>query len=623
MINLDDLRERREWAVFTHRDWKRRSWVSDLIAKNEWHVVWGDDTISNEEPLVENLYLEALEDKAATAASIKPRLLVSPTRGTRADRAELNAQKRRRAFNTFLQRSNFETKLTRWYLDWWQHGAMYAMPFTDFNATERYVTILRMDPRQAYPLTHDSNDNLTSIFFSRNRRFADLEQEWGHTHPALVALRKRRERRNVKSGTPIEEIWWYDNRHMAVALYEDNIPEFASQYRYVSPLRTSAIQEPAIYEWLLPPTEHKLSTCPVVETKRHSADGEYRGALDVMIPTLRLAQNLAARQLDDIELQIFAPVVIEGVINEEDYGPGAKLIGDGTGRARVEYSRPPMAFDASQKIAQALEATRNVGKYPMQRQGEFGASIASAKGVNAVMGTFNTEIAWAQRDITVHTQNMLARAAEFDEAWCPGSKRIDGFDEGEMYDETYNPKTLWQGDYRCYVTFGGGLGMDQQGFLLTLSTARNMEGLAMRSFMTKSGLVDNALAEERELVLEKLVNGYLDYAQQQASEGGNPIPLYEIATAVDDDKSTVRAAIIDVIKKAQAGVPTSGPPESQAGALDPVSAARAMSTGGVPGGGGELGAMGPPSLGPSAAGLLPPGALANIGAELGPGGTAA
>lgn len=78
MLNVDTLAELREWATLHHRDWKRRSWTTDLIARNEWSVVWDDLTVAQEEPLVENIFLEALEDKAAQAASLMPRILVSP-----------------------------------------------------------------------------------------------------------------------------------------------------------------------------------------------------------------------------------------------------------------------------------------------------------------------------------------------------------------------------------------------------------------------------------------------------------------------------------------------------------------------------------------------------------------
>jgi len=64
---IDELRSLREEALFDHRDWKRRSWTSDLIARNEWSTVWDDLSTEASEALVENVYVEALEDKAASA----------------------------------------------------------------------------------------------------------------------------------------------------------------------------------------------------------------------------------------------------------------------------------------------------------------------------------------------------------------------------------------------------------------------------------------------------------------------------------------------------------------------------------------------------------------------------
>ncbi len=150
--------------------------------------------------------------------------------------------------------------------------------------------------------------------------------------------------------------------------------------------------------WLSPLEEHGLSRCPVVEDKRPTHDGEYRGALDVMLPQLRVAQNLMARVLDDVEFQVAAPVIMEGIDNPEDWGPHAILESDGSGTTKAEFVRQPINFEANQHIKEQLDSARRVGKFPQQRTGEAGASIVSAKGTQALMGSYNSEMAQAQRD---------------------------------------------------------------------------------------------------------------------------------------------------------------------------------------------------------------------------------
>ena len=96
-LTLDELRQAREIAVHTHRRWKARINLSDNIAAGDWEIAWPDDAVEPSDPLVENIYSEALEDKVYTAGVVLPRLFVQPAAGTRSDRGERNAQKRRRA----------------------------------------------------------------------------------------------------------------------------------------------------------------------------------------------------------------------------------------------------------------------------------------------------------------------------------------------------------------------------------------------------------------------------------------------------------------------------------------------------------------------------------------------
>ena len=63
--DLDDLVEARREAINSHQAWKQRSLTSDLIIQQKWSTVWPDLTAGLEAPTVENIYLEAQEDKAA------------------------------------------------------------------------------------------------------------------------------------------------------------------------------------------------------------------------------------------------------------------------------------------------------------------------------------------------------------------------------------------------------------------------------------------------------------------------------------------------------------------------------------------------------------------------------
>ena len=601
-----DLVDAHYWALQVHRDWKARSRVNDLIASGQWHVVWNDLTGEEFDPLVENVYVEALEDKAFSAASLVPQIFVGPSTGTRKDRGEIQAQNKRKVFLSYMQASNYDRLRVKWLLDYYEHGAAYGFPWADWREEVRQPYFLRADPRHAYPLAHDSSDNLAAVFFAKQRRMIDVASEWGIDHPGLQELRRFRGAQRIDEESVVEELWYFDQERQGVAMYQASATELnASRYRYQNPeADLTALGSQAF--WLAPMEPHGLSRCPVVEDKRATHDGEYRGALDPMIPQLRVAQNLMARVLDDVEFQTGAPVVMENIDNPEDWGPHAVLEGDGQGSPRAEFVRQPVNFEANQHIQAQLEAARRVGKFPQQRTGEAGASIVSAKGTQALMGSYNSEMAQSQRDAADMLRQLLTVTAEYDVVWCDTRKKVLGFDEGESFDLSYTPSKLFKDDdFRVVVTFGGGLGLEQSQYMVQLATARNMGGMARRTFMQKSGLVENALREEDEIFLEELTAGFLAFAMQQA-EQGNVQPLMKAAEAVDSEDETSRQAILQAIKEIYA-IPAggSGMPGPAPGQGDPMLQAASLEAGGIPGSAEGLQPGGMPGIGPELQKALP------------------
>ena len=602
----------RENALNRHRDWKLRSQTADLIIQGKWSTVWADLKVTEGDPTVENVYLEALEDKAASAGAIAPVLDVAPTRGTRNDKAETDAQKRRRAFVSFVADSDLEANQVEWIMDWLMHGAMFGMPWS-LPEDPAHPFLIHLDPRFVYPVSHDSRGVLSSALSIRSRTVADLRADYPD-NPALSRIIGRwQEMGNPQTlNRDVEELWYYDKEVWGVALVDASKDQMGA-FRYVSPL-SIAPQGGVMTEWLIPPTEHKLDECPIVERKKKTGDAQYRGALDAMIPQLKQAHNLTAQLLLDVTRNIFAPMVATGIANLEEIGPDAILEDDGTATAKIEYPRPGVNFEALQHVASQMVAARNVGAFPQQRSGDFGASIASAKGVNAVMGQYNTQQGWAQRDLAGFYQAALGRLANYDEKWCGGErKEIAGQDEGEKYTDKYDPAKFWQGDYRVFVGFHGE-GFDKQSYATQLAMQRNMGAMALRTLMRKSGDVDNVLQEERDIALEFRDMG-LQQALMQQVAAGNLQPLQEYSELLDDDKETVRSAASKTIANMQA-VPTQGPgagggaPGVTGNPGDVVGAERSAASGGVPEVGGDL------------AGLLPEG-LGRAVSEVAPGGTAA
>ena len=586
------------WSVAKHSDWKRRSRVSDLMVQGKWNVIWQDLTVAEHDPLVENLYAEALEDKAAAAASIVPFIEVAPTRGTRDDRAERDAQLRRRVFISLMQDSCLEEKQQAFYFDWFQHGLCAAVPWVNWNVTPREPFLIRMDPRYVFPVAFDSNDRCSACLIIKYRRVVDLENDPVASEYALPMLRRSVESKSKRLPEAVQEIWWMDQTEWGLA-YGYSPDMDGNLFRYVSPMNRPG--QGAELHWAVRPHEHRLDGCPAVLKLRRSPDGEIRGALDQMIPNLRVAQNVMARLLEQLERNTYAPDMIEGVRNPEDFGPGQLLIGTGDGTMRYQSASKPMNIEALQQVGLQTQFARGAGAFPQQRSGEFGASIASAKAVSSAMGSYSVQQGWSQRDIALFYRSGLSRLANFDEIWCPGRKEVTGWDEGEIYTDRYDPSTFWKQDYRLEVGFHN-LGLDEHNYLIRLGVAKNMGGLARRSFMRKSGLVDNPLSEEREMALEQVTDAFQALMFQQASSG-NPDPLMRFAREIDGDQTSARAAAMKVIKELYT-VPEKGQP-GQPGMPNPSQVTQMVSSleqGGIPGQAEHL-----PELSGALASILPAG----------------
>lgn len=599
-----DLPQVHQWAIDRHRDWKQRSTITDAVATGKWAKLWKAVAPGADDPLIENVYLEALEDKAASAASLQPSIHVAASLGTRNDRAEKEAAKKRKVFVSYSQRSDMEKLAEQLYLDWFQHGAMFVVPWTVWSDKVRFPFFIRQDARHAFPLAHDSQGKLSAIMFVKQRRMVDIEQEWGADNPAVRAMNSARNGIHGRDPSEtVEEVWYYDSDRWGVAVYDGSItPDRNGTWRYRDPGIPSAGGGTAF--WVAELEDHGLGRCPVRERKRSSVDGEYRGALDSVVPQLKIAHQLMDAVLDDVAQQIGAPVILNNIVNPEDFGPNAVLEGDGNGAASAEALRMPVNFEANQHITNLIEQSRRLAKHPQQRSGEAGASIVSAKGSNALMGSFNAEMAQAQRDYAKLFEEILSVTAAFDVAYCDTRKQIMGFDDGEAFSDTYTPSTVFKNDdYRVRVSFGGGLGMEMQSYNVQLATMRNMDSMSKRRFMQMTNLIENPLNEEREIALENIADGFLAHVMEQAASG-NMQPLWTLAQNIDGDKYTAREAIFKSIQESLA-VPAGGggTPGPEAGPGDPLLQNRSMMSGGIPGM--AEGQPGPPSIGAELRQLLP------------------
>ena len=555
-ITIPGLIERRSVALDINRNSKLRQTRAHRILRDEFTLVWPNLTTTDGEPAVENIFLEAAEDKAATAASILPVFSVPPRKGTRADRAEGAAALARRVFVTLTQRSRLDAQHVGFYLDWFVHGVTAAMPWKDRTDPHGFPYVVRVEPRNFYPISWGPRGELTEGLIIRRRSLSELVREYGADNPGLLTLGARTQGRFAAL---YEEIWWADETSWGIAVaFEPGVTNGDFTYRRPSQVGYSQVQ----MEWLVAPHPHLLKGCPIVAQAAISADGEIRGKLDAMLPGLKSAHQLQSEANLNLLRSMHAPPLVQNVENEEDWGPDAILKGvRGPDEARVVYPRPPVDYAAYAQVDRFLNSARGAGAFPQQRSGEPGASIISNVGIGALQGSYNAQQAWAQTDMARYYTELAARLANFDEAYCGGvTKQIDGFDEGEAFSDSYDPAKFWRGDYRVNVSFHA-VGVNAAQNVLNLGAAARMGMISMRTAMRKSGLVPNPVAEENDMALEKVTDSFysmLEFKLQQGDDG----PLTRYFELLDDDKETARSAMTKVMaeqKQQAAAAPQQAP----------------------------------------------------------------
>ena len=625
-LTLDDVRAAKDWGVNYHAAWKQQIRVNDAIAADQWSVIWDDGENEPMSPLVQNVYKGALEDKINTAGAGIPSIFVPPPPGTSADRGERLAQKRKRVYQSYWDRSDMPKMLKKLFRDWFHTGAGFMIPWTEFYdrdsqltpTAERAPYFMHLDPRQAYPLAHDNRDRLVKILFTRQRRVASLKVEYGENHPAFTEFSTYRTVKGMDDSEFLEEVWYFDSTYWGVALGDSLLPR-EYQGRSLLPVGLLDSVGGSNMVWLSEPSAHGFDMCPVVESKRLTHDGSYRGALEDIIPALRTAQDFMARLLDDMKQNIYAPVVLDNIENEEDYGPAAILLGTGDGKAAILRDRPPVNFEAQRAVVEIIQTAHRQATWPVQRSGDADASVVSAKGVVALAGSFNSELATAQQDMESMLMQGNRVAAAFDEKHCAGKKKIHGMEGVRAFTEIYDPTVLYNGDYRNKVSYGDSTGLDEQNKLTKLAMLKNLGAISLRTFIDKTNASEDPLQEERDIAIEDLIAIFTKIVLPQQIEQGNLKALKDFVERIDDDKETVRSAALATIKELEA-IPGPLPDQAGGGPIDTVRMMRSLASGGIPGN--AAGQPMPPTIGVDLQNMLPT-SQRRLVSETAPGGTAA
>jgi hypothetical protein len=308
---------------------------------------------------------------------------------------------------------------------------------------------------------------------------------------------------------------------------------------------------------ILERAKNKLGELPVVIAVRPGVDSDehQRGQFDDIMWVQVARARFATLQLEAAQKSVQAPFALPADVNVLEIGPDATIRSANPEKIRrVGLDIPNGIF---QETAQLDQELRLGARYPEGRLGQQSGSIVTGRGVQALMGGFDTQVKTAQAVLAETFRHVMRICFMMDEKYFGDiEKEVRGVNAGAPYELTYRPKEAIQGDYWCDVTYGLMAGLDPNRALVFGLQARG-DKLISRDFLRRQMPWElNVTLEEEKVEIEELrdalvaaIGGYAQAIPTLASQGQDPSKaIYAIAQAIKGRQKG--ESIEDVIQQA-------------------------------------------------------------------------
>lgn len=275
--------------------------------------------------------------------------------------------------------------------------------------------------------------------------------------------------------------------------------------------------------------ENPLGRVYISPAYRPGYDGEIRGAYDDAIWVHLAKARMALLALEATEKTVRAPLAVPRDLQNFTFGDDAVLRTDNPDKIRrVGIDVPQASYTEQQMLEQELRVGTRT---PEARSGNVDASIITGKGVQALMGGFNTVIQTGQSVIQEALKVAIEMCFEMDEKLWPNEKKtVRGTVQGTPFEETYTPKKDIAGDYTVDVTYGFAAGQDPARAIVGLLQLRG-DQLISRDFFQRQlpmniDVVQMQTQIDNEQFTDALKQGVMAFAQsipQMALQGMDPV----------------------------------------------------------------------------------------------------
>jgi len=498
-------------------------------------------------PLVANFIDTAARDISEVIAPL-PAMNCNST-NTVSDRARTKADKRTMIVAGYRDQSRLQTQMFSGADRYITFG---MVPFIIEIDHELKTPIIRVDnPIGAYP-DYDRFGRLVSYTKRYLKTVEDLCAEFPEHAPVI--------RGNYREG----------GQNATLEMYRYHDKDMTMLYL------------PGRANYVLAQIPNPIGKIMVVTAVRPGVDTDetMRGQFDDVLWVQVARSRFATLSLEAAQKSVQAPYALPADVNILEIGPDATIRSASPEKIRrVDLNVPPGLFQESA----ALDQEMRVGsRYPEGRSGSVQGSIVTGRGVEALMGGFDTQVKTAQQVLAVALKDVMALCFDVDEKMFGNvTKTVRGVDAGSPYEITYTPNKDIAGEHIVDVTYGLMAGLNPNQALVFGLQARG-DKLISRDFLRRQMPWEvNVTLEEQKLEIEQLrdgllqaVNGYAQAIPILAQNGQDPGEILKrIANVIEGRLKG--GALEEVVMQAFAPEPTPEQP-------------------GMPGQPGETGAPGMP-----------------------------
>lgn len=427
-INEDSMLEIRSHRTHMLSAWHARIDKIDQLYQGKWDVVFPGELTQQELPHVMNLVQVAMDDVARLTSESRPAVRCFPENDK--EEEQKNAYLREAIAETYWERNHGDLLAPKLAMDLIGTGTCFAVVDT---AHEEYPCIHRVDPRMAFPDTH--NGELVDLLVSQTMKIRVAAQIF----PRLEL--ERYDNPEICDSAEVLEYYSKDECVQAVVLTKDNkpIPEGYIEVKHWDP----------------------GGVVPVAFAMLDSFDGEFRGMFDQVFGSLKTKNRIVKLMMDYTDQLVYAPLVSKGLLNpEEGYGPNAHYrLDPNIPDAQMGRLQPGGSSPQLFNILEYLDREQRAGvSFPAQRQGDVSQSIASASFVASTQGQLTSTVRNIQRLLSSFRETLNYVCFKLDETFLDNPKPLVR-PVGKK--KQYSPSRDIRGQCDSMVLYGAGAGLDR------------------------------------------------------------------------------------------------------------------------------------------------------------------